>query len=187
MILRRSTVAALAAAALTIAPVAAAEAAPHGGRSHAAHAPSSGSASTRAVLKEIKVKDRALARIAASKPLTRLPDAQEAVLAASVTADRAALAALGDAIGAGTTTARAARTTLRSYRVESYLVAAALLRGAATLRAAAGDVPEVVAAIDDAVATALTVTATNGRTVLRAAHDALEAAWEAYEGEGEDD
>nr|WP_278259259.1 hypothetical protein [Nocardioides convexus] len=40
-----------------------------------------------------------------------------------------------------------------------------------------------MAAIDDAVATALTVTATNGRTVLRAAHDALEAAWEAYEGE----
>lgn len=188
-IIRRSTVAALAAAALTIAPVAGAEAAPHGGKSHAAHASARSGPAARVVLKEIKVKDRALARIAASRPFTRLPDAQESVLAASIAADRAALAAVGAAVSAGTTTVKAARATVRTYRVESYLVAAALLRGAAVLRTLAADVPEVVAALDTAVATALGVTASNGRTVLRAAHDALEDAWAAYDGtdDGADD
>lgn len=178
-IIRRSTVAALAAAALTLAPVAAAEAAPHGGKGHTAHATHSAkalSAQARAALREVAAKDRALARVAASRTFKSLADAEESVLAASIAADRAALSALGASVRAGTTPARTARATVRTYRAENYLVAVAVLRGAAGLRTLAGGDADVLAALDSAVATTLTLTATNGRTVLRAAKAALEQA-----------
>ncbi len=188
-IIRRSTVAALAAAALTLAPVAA-EAAPHGGKGHSAHATHSAkalSAQARAALREVTAKDRALARVAASRTFKSLADAEESVLAASIAADRAALSALGASVRAGTTPARTARATVRTYRAESYLVAVAVLRGAAGLRTLAGEDADVLAALDSAVATTLTLTATNGRTVLRSSKLALEQARQLLEDQPEDE
>lgn len=192
--IRRTAAAVIAAAALVAAPLAQADAAhaakPHG--THAAHGDKSGkvgksgksgkaAAQVRATVKQVAVKDRALARVAASAGVTGLPDAQEAILAASIAADRAALADLRAAVVAGTTTARAARVALTAHRVESYLQAVAVLRDAAELSELADDLPEVLALVDGAVTTVLGVSATGGRTVVRAARADLEEAWALYE------
>lgn len=181
--LRRTAAAVIAAAALATAPLAHAEAAPHakphGSSSHGSS--HRDAAQVRATVKQVAVKDRALARVAASKAITTLPEEQSGVLADSVAADRAALAELRAAVTARTTTPRAARAVLKSYRVENYLQAVAVLRDAAELTELAVDLPEVLDLVDGAVETVLAVTATGGRTVLKAARADLEEAWALYE------
>lgn len=188
----RRTAAALATATLAFAPLAHAEAATHPGPhgAHAAHGDKAGgksgksgkaAAQTRAAVKQVAAKDRALARVAASRGITRLPDEQESVLVASIAADRTALAALRDAVVAGTTTPRAARLALRGVRVENYHQAVAVLRDAAELADVAVDQPDVLALVDAAVEAVLGVTATGGRAALRSARSGLEDAWALYE------
>ncbi len=189
--IRRTAAAVVAAATLALAPLAHAEAAvhakPHG--AHAAHGDKAGgksgksgkaTAQVRAVVKQVVAKDRALAR-AAARHLVTLTDEQESVLGASVAADRAALADLRASVQAGTTAPRPARTTLKAYRVENYLQAAAVLRDAAELSGLAVDLPEVLDLVDGAVETVLTVTATGGRAALKTARADLEDAWALYE------
>ena len=181
--IRRTAAAVIAAAALATAPLAQAEAAvhakPHGTSSHGSS--HRDAAQVRAALKQVAVKDRALARVAASKGLTALPAEQSGALAASVAADRVALAELRAAVTARTTTPRAARVALKAYRVENYLQAVAVLRDAAELAALAVDLPEVLELVDGAVEGVLGVSATGGRALLKTAHADLEDAWALYE------
>jgi hypothetical protein len=187
--IRRTAVAALAAATLSIAPLSVAEAAVHAkpAGSHSSHGGKGGGAShhlsaqTRGVLRQVTVRDRALARVAASRAITGLADEQESVLTASIAQDRADLAALKDAVSAGTTKPRAAKAALRAVRVENYLRAVAVLRDAAELADAAVDLPEVLDLVDAVVAGVLEVSATGGRTVLRTARADLEDAWALYD------
>lgn len=195
--IRRTAAAVVAAATLALAPLAHAEAAvhakPHG--AHAAHGDKAAgkpgksgksgksrkaAAQVRAVLKQVVIKDRALARVA-SRHLVTLPDEQESALGASVAADRAALAGLRAAVEAGTTAPRPARATLKTYRVENYLQAVAVLRDAAELSDLAVELPEVLELVDGAVETVLGVTATGGRAALKTARSGLEDAWALYE------
>ena len=158
--IRRTAVAALPAATLSLAPLSIAEAAVHAkpSSSHSAHGGKGGgsshhlSAQARGVLRKIVVRDRALGRVAASKAVTRLPAEQKGALVASIGEDRAALAALKDAVAAGTTKPRAAKATLRSFRVENYLQAVAVLRDVAELADAAAELPEVLDLVDALVA-----------------------------------
>lgn len=193
--IRRTAAALVAATALAVAPLAHAGAASHAEShgAHAAHGAKAGgksgksgksgkaAAQVRAALKQVAVKDRALARVAAAKGLAALPAEQSSVLAASVAADRAALADLRTAVSAGTTTPRAARVALKAYRVENYLRAVAVLRDAAELADLAVDLPEVLDLVDGVVDGVLGVTATGGRTLLKTAHADLEDAWALYD------
>lgn len=181
--IRRTAAALVAATAIAAAPLAHAEAAPHakphGSSSHGSS--HRDAAQVRAALKQVAVKDRALARVATSKGLATLPAEQSSVLAGSVAADRAALADLRAAVTAGTTKPRAARVALKAYRVENYLQAVAVLRDAAELAGLAVDLPEVLDLVDGAVEGALGVTATGGRALLKVARADLEDAWALYE------
>lgn len=186
--IRRTTVAAVAATALLATPLATAtaEAAPHGGRGHSAAAAKAGQ-STRGVLREIAAKDRYLARLVTSRAVTRLPDAQEPTVVASIAADRATLTALTDAVTAGTTTARDARTQLRAFRVETYRVVVAVLGQAAAITAQAPDDAAVAAAVDSAVTAALGLHATSTRAEVRTVLGLLDAAWALVDAGGTDD
>lgn len=188
--LRRSTVAALAAATLLTAPAAtalaagSASAAPHA--AHAAHSAHSAHAAhgradqrgpgARGVLREIAAKDRYLARLTTSRAFKKLADDQEATLTVSITADRATLATLADAVKAGTTAVRDARTQLRALRVENYQRAVALLNAAARLLSQSPSDANLQAMVDDLVTAALGIDASSTRADLKAAGSLLNAA-----------
>lgn len=139
-------------------------------------------ATAKAVAKQIRAVDRMLAKVADAPRLRGLPDDQRATLLASVQADRDALASLGEAVATGTTTGKQARKTLRGYRPENYRKAVAVLRDAADLADVSDGDSAVADLIDQAVAAALSVTATSPRALVKQARKDLATAWDLDEG-----
>jgi hypothetical protein len=175
----RTTAAGLAAAAITLALTAteAAGAAPH----HPTGKPSPAVKSqVRQLVRDIAVKDRALARVAVSKTLTRLGDEDEAVLVAAVAGDRAELADLrAEATAADSTQdARTVRAQVRAYRVELYLQAAGVVRAAESLAVEASEDEDALAFVELALDAALSVDSngTGSRASLQQARVYLESA-----------
>lgn len=184
----RTTAAALAAAVVTLAPATAgtAGAAPHGPTGKPSATVKS---QVRQLLKDIAGKDKALARVASSKAVTRLTDEDEAALVATILQDRAELAGLRAAASAADSTfdARAVRGLVRTYRVELLTQAAGVVRAAEVLGVAAVEDAEALALVDLALESALSVDSNSAgsKAALRQARAHLDAARTAWEDEDE--
>lgn len=158
------------------------------------------SAHARQTLREIARLDARLSWVTRDRSLTGLTDDQKAAVVANAAADRAALSALKDSVLAAASNAdlRSVRASLRHVRPEVYTVALLDLRRAARLQATVvkngtdlaavtdRDVSAGVAANDqagaalaDAVAKALAVTAKSSNAELRAINADFRAAHEA--------
>ncbi|MBM0124861.1 hypothetical protein [Pimelobacter simplex] len=134
----------------------------------------------RQLVKDIAGKDRALARVASSKAVSRLGDDNEAVLVAAIAGDRAELADLrAEATAADSTQdARAVRVEVRTYRVELYTQAAGVVRAAEALAVEAADDVEALTFVDLALGAALSVDSngSGSKAVLKQARAHLESA-----------
>lgn len=176
--LRRTAAASAAAAALILAPVSAgvADAAPHGKSSSQVKAQVR--SQVKQVLNDITVKNRALARVAVSRSLTRLGDDNETVLVESIQADRAALADLRAEAAAADSTyeAKSVRKQVRAFRVEIYTQAAGIVRHAEELGVEAADDAEALALVDLALETALALDSHSAKAELQAARAYLDQA-----------
>lgn len=172
--IRRTAAATAAAAALILAPVSSgvADAAPHG------KGASQVKAQVKQVIKDITVKNKALARVAVSKSLTRLADENESVLADSIAADRAALADLRAEAAAADSTyeAKSVRKQVRAFRVEIYNQAFSIVRNAEGLTVEAADDAEALALVDLALESALALDSHSTKAELHAAKDYLDQA-----------
>lgn len=172
MNIRRTTAAAAVGAALLLAPVGTgvADAAPHG--------KSQARSQVKQVLRDIAVKDKALARVEASRSLTRLADENESVLVESIESDRVELADLRAEAAAADTTydARAIRSQVRAFRVEIYTQAVGVVRHAEKLGVEAEDDAEALAFVDLALEAALALHSHSPKADVRVAKDYLEQA-----------
>lgn len=178
---RRTALATLAAGALLLTPV---------GAAHASHGKDGGHVRTQVkqVIKDITVKDKALARLEGSRRVTRLADENEAVLVDSIESDRAALADLRSAAAAADTTydARAVRKEVRGYRVEVYVQAVSIVRHAEELSVEAADDAEALALVDLALDAALALDSHSAKAELRVAREYLDQAEAALDDSDDD-
>lgn len=148
----------------------------HAQGGHAKSAPADGD--VRKVLRDIARLTAALDRNVKPSRIGMLPEDQQAAVLANVELDKQALADLAAAASAADTTLdlRQVRKDLRSVRPENYLLSVNVLRGAAELAEAAAANADAAALVDSAVATALTVTATSPRSLVKEARADLAAA-----------
>lgn len=172
--LRRTSAAVAVSVALAIAPVAAPAEAGSPGKGGSAAV----KAQARAALKDIAVKDRALARVQRTKSLLRLADAHEVALVASIGDDRAELAELrAEASSSGTAAAaRALRAEVRAFRVEVFTQAIGLVRRAEHLAIEAADDVEAGELVDLAVTSALVLDSHSTRAEVKAVRGLLDQA-----------
>ena len=179
MPIRRTSVAvaAIAAAGLVPALGQSAFAAGHGHASHAGHASSHASGQNRQLHRQIAGLDRRLTRVEGSHALSALADDTEQAVDANIENDRAILTTLDDSVDAmAPADAKAARRQLRAFHVDNYVRVVAILRQAEGLAAGAASVPAAQAALDQAVATALGITASSPHSATRDARDSLDEA-----------
>lgn len=130
-------------------------------------------AQVKQLINDVAVRDRALAQVKVSATMVGLPDDHEAVLVASIEADRLALAAIRDAGVANPATAPTARVEVRSFRVEVYTQAAGIVRDAVELAPLVVDDVEVAALVDLALQSALLFTSLSPKTDVEAARQLL--------------
>lgn len=130
------------------------------------------------VLRDIARTSKALDRSVRDNRVGTLADDVLAAVLANVEADKAALAELATAVSAPDSTVDASqvRRDLRQLRPENYVLSVNVLRKAARVAAAATDNAEATALVDSAVATALTVTASSPKSLVRDARADLAAA-----------
>jgi hypothetical protein len=130
------------------------------------------------VLRDIARTSAALDRTVRANRIGTLAEDVQAAVVANVEADKAALAALATAVSSPDSTQdlRQVRRDVRQVRPENYVQAVNVLRKAARVAAAATDDAEATALVDSAVATALTVTASSPKSLLREARADLAAA-----------
>jgi hypothetical protein len=130
------------------------------------------------VLRDIARTSKALDRTVRDNRVGTLADDVKAAVVLNVEADKAALAALGTAVSAPDSTVDLSqvRRDLHQLRPENYVLSVNVLRKAARVAAAATDNAEATALVGSAVATALTVTASSPKSLLRDARADLAAA-----------
>ncbi|MFC5729786.1 MULTISPECIES: hypothetical protein [Nocardioides] len=169
--IRRATAATAAAAALVLAPVSldAADAAPTTAKSRVVKT------QVKQLVRDIALKDRLLARVDASKTVTRLADENEGVLRESIASDRTELRELRAEAGAADSTrdTRSLRREVRSYRVEIYTQAAGIVRAAEELSVRAAEDEEALALIDIAIDAALALHAQSPKSDIAVARGHL--------------
>ncbi len=148
------------------------------------------SGQSKQLLKDVAVKDKRLARLAASQAITRLGDESEAALVVNIDEARATLAEIKAAVEAAGSTVdtKAVRKELRSFRVENFQLVVNILKQAEGLADEAATDAEAHAFVGQAEAAALEIGATSTKADLRAVRDLLNAARaELDENAGEDD
>lgn len=130
------------------------------------------------VLRDIARTSRALDRTVRENRIGNLAADIQAAVVLNVEADKAALTALATAVSAPDSTQDLSqvRRDLHQLRPENYVLSVNVLRKAARVAAAATDNAEATALVDSAVATALTVTASSPKSLLRDARADLAAA-----------
>ncbi|GAB3864358.1 hypothetical protein GCM10028801_33380 [Nocardioides maradonensis] len=162
---------------VAVAAIAAAGLVPALGQSAIASGHGHAAGQTRQLHHQVSGLDRRLARVEASHALAALADDTEQAVDANIENDRAILATLDDSVDAMTPAdAKAARRQLRAFHVDNYVRVVAILRRAEGLVAGAATVPAAQAALDQAVATALGITASSPRSATRDARDSLDEA-----------
>jgi uncharacterized protein with LGFP repeats len=142
-------------------------------------------AQTKHLFKDIAGKDKRLERLSTSTAVEALADDTEAAVVAHVTDAQTALGELRTTVEAADSTVdtRAARTELRSFRVENFRVVVNMVRKIEGLEEAAAADPEAVTHLAAAEAAALEITATSSKADLRAAREHVKAAQAELEGE----
>lgn len=135
-------------------------------------------AQTKQLLKSVAGKDRRLARLATSNAVTRLADATEAQLVATIDEARTALADVKAAVEAADSAVdtRAARKDLRQFRVVNLRLAVNILKQAEGLTEEAAVDAEAQEHLAAAEAAALEITATSPKADVRAARAHLREA-----------
>jgi hypothetical protein len=130
------------------------------------------------VLRDIERTSKALDRTVRENRIGTLADEVQAAVVASVEADKLALAGLAVGVAAADSTLdlRQVRRDLHQVRPENYVLSVNVLRKAARVAEAATDNAEATALVDSAVATALSVTASSPKSLLRDARADLAAA-----------
>jgi hypothetical protein len=120
-----------------------------------------------------------------STAVEALADDTEAAIVANVTEARTALTDLTSTVEAADSTVdtRAARTELRSFRVENFRIVVNVVKKAEGLEEAAAADPEAVTHLAAAEAAALDITATSTKADLRAVREHVKAAQAELEGE----
>ena len=130
------------------------------------------------MLRDIERTSKALDRTVRENRIGTLADEVQAAVVASVEADKLALAGLATGVAAADSTLdlRQVRRDLHQVRPENYVLSVNVLRKAARVAEAATDNAEATALVDSAVATALSVTASSPKSLLRDARADLAAA-----------
>jgi hypothetical protein len=143
-----------------------------------AASPADTKSQTKQLVKTIAVKDARLERLSTADRTTLLADEHEAGVVSNIGTDRAALAALRSEAEAADSTldTRAVRKELRDFRVVNYVLSVNILRQAEEIADEAAADPEAVAHLDEAVSSALAITAESTKPEVRDARAHLRLA-----------
>ena len=133
---------------------------------------------TKQLVKTIGVKDARLERLSTADRTTLLADEHEAGVVSNIDADRLALATLRSEAEAADSTldTRVVRTELRDFRVVNYVLSTNILRQAEEIADEVAADPEAVAHLDEAVTSALAITAESTKAEVRDARAHLRLA-----------
>lgn len=185
----RALAAVVAATALTLTGAHTADAKP----AHAKSAPSEkaakgGKGAMSKLEREVARKVAQLENTVSDQRLRRVPTEQSEVVKERVAADQEALRALvapapAEPVAGETAEVTDVRAALKSYRVENYRLVVNILRKAATV----GETTDAeTAALDEAVALALAITATSAKADVKDARAALEEAADLLEDDADE-